>query len=144
MLEHQNRVFRIAAFLAQQAAEKTLKAILVAHSLPVPKIHDLRVLAERLPVPADALDAVDLELLNDWAIAGRYPADLPDELPRDEAEELCLAAERARGREAAARHRPVVTPRQAARWRASRSLARACCSILRTVSRERPRSSPTA
>lgn len=93
VLAHQDHALRVAGFLAQQAAEKALKAVLAAHDLPVPKIHNLRALAASLPVSAPAIQADDLWRLNPWVVAGRYPDDFPD-LMRDEAEELCLAAER--------------------------------------------------
>ncbi|MGH8884014.1 MAG: HEPN domain-containing protein [Egibacteraceae bacterium] len=73
VLEHQDVAFRIAGFLAQQAAEKALKAVLAAHDLPVPRVHNLRVLAARLPVPTVELNPDDLDLLNPWITAGRYP-----------------------------------------------------------------------
>ncbi|MGH8929558.1 MAG: HEPN domain-containing protein [Egibacteraceae bacterium] len=92
-IEDEEIVIRIAGFLAQQSAEKALKAILVAHGIGVPKIHDLFALADDLPVPTDELDRGDFALLNPWITAGRYPGNLPD-CGRDEAEELCLAAER--------------------------------------------------
>ncbi|MGH8908161.1 MAG: HEPN domain-containing protein [Egibacteraceae bacterium] len=93
VLRDEDAVIRIAGFLAQQSAEKALKAVLVAHTLPVPKIHDLYALATSLPVSADDLDPGDFALLNPWITAGRYPGNLPD-CGRGEAEELCLAAER--------------------------------------------------
>ncbi len=70
-----------------------MKAVLVAHHLPVPKIHDLFTLADDLPVSTGDLDSGDFELLNPWITAGRYPGNLPD-CGREEAEGLCLAAER--------------------------------------------------
>jgi HEPN domain-containing protein len=84
ILAHQDRAFRNAAFLAQQAAEKAMKAVLIAHGLDVPRVHDLVVIARLLPVEVDGLDDGQLEELSGWAVEGRYPADLPD-APRDEA-----------------------------------------------------------
>jgi len=40
--------WHLACFLAQQSAEKALKALLEAQELPIPRTHDLALLAERL------------------------------------------------------------------------------------------------
>ncbi len=85
---------RIAGFLAQQAAEKALKAGLFAASIAVPRIHGLNQLLARYPsVGAPDVDPDDLDLLDPWVIDGRYAADLPD-LGRTDADELLLAAQR--------------------------------------------------
>ena len=70
---------RIACFHAQQSAEKALKALLIASSIPFKKTHDLVVLAglQDLNVSQE-LDSVDLILLHPWAVEARYPGDLPD------------------------------------------------------------------
>jgi len=61
-------------FHAQQAAEKALKAILVAYGVAAPRTHNLRTLLDLLPtdvsVPSDILDAAGL---SDYAVASRYP-----------------------------------------------------------------------
>lgn len=85
---------RIAGFLAQQAAEKALKAGLFAASISVPRIHGLNQLLARYPsVGAPDVNPDDLDLLDPWVIDGRYAADLPD-LERTDADELLLAAQR--------------------------------------------------
>lgn len=84
VLGNRDPAFRVAGFLTQQAAEKALKAVFVAYDLGVPKIHDLFALADNLPVSTQELDRDDLQLLNPWITAGRYPGNLPD-LGRDEA-----------------------------------------------------------
>ncbi|MFN3179767.1 MAG: HEPN domain-containing protein, partial [Thermus sp.] len=64
-------------FDAQQAAEKALKALLIALGIPFPKTHDLSRLLElirpHLPVPPELETLVRL---NPFAVAGRYPGDL--------------------------------------------------------------------
>ncbi|PSQ83566.1 MAG: DNA-binding protein [Bacteroidetes bacterium QS_7_67_15] len=64
-------------FHAQQAAEKAVKAVLVSEGIPVPYIHDIGTLFDRLPkrieVPPDVRKAVRL---TDYAVFSRYPADL--------------------------------------------------------------------
>lgn len=61
-------------FHAQQAVEKSLKAVLVSKGIPPPVTHNLKSLVERLPpsltLPADVTDAVDL---TDYAVTARYP-----------------------------------------------------------------------
>lgn len=85
---------RIAGFLAQQAAEKALKAGLFAASIAAPRIHGLNQLLARYPsTSAPNVDIDDLDLLDPWVMDGRYAADLPD-LGRSEADDLLLAARR--------------------------------------------------
>ena len=70
---------RIACFHAHQAAEKALKAALVASSTPFRKTHDIVVLAGLAPVGlVVALADIDIIMLQSWAVDGRYPGDLPD------------------------------------------------------------------
>ena len=61
-------------FHAQQAAEKALKAILVAYNVAVPRTHNLRTLLDLLPtdvpLPSDILGTVGL---SDYAVTSRYP-----------------------------------------------------------------------
>jgi HEPN domain-containing protein len=81
--------YRVACLLAQQAAEKAVKAILVAEDTDPPKLHDLRRLLQRCASPVMAeLDAPALEDLSRWSVAGRYPADV-DEGTAEEVE-ICL------------------------------------------------------
>ncbi len=84
---------RIACFLAHLAAEKALKAVLIAEGRPLRKTHDLLDLARRLPTPTPRLSADDLDLLNVWVMEGRYPVDA-DEATRAEAIDCCAAAAR--------------------------------------------------
>lgn len=61
-------------FHAQQAAEKALKAILIAYEAPIPRTHNLRTLLDllpaELPLPSDIQEAVGL---SDYAVTSRYP-----------------------------------------------------------------------
>lgn len=62
---------------AQQAAEKALKAMLVARGMDPPKIHDLIRLARMLDEAVQVrLDTLGLAELTRWAIEGRYPGDV--------------------------------------------------------------------
>ncbi len=73
-------------FHAQQAAEKSIKAVLVARRVPVPRTHNLKTLLEVLPpsflVPSEVEEAVGL---TDYAVVTRYPGDFE---PVDEEEYL--------------------------------------------------------
>ncbi|MFC1782165.1 HEPN domain-containing protein [Planctomycetota bacterium] len=62
-------------FHCQQAAEKMLKAFLVAHAQPYPLTHDLLLLLEHvLPLDQQAEKLrPTLALLNPYAVAVRYP-----------------------------------------------------------------------
>ncbi|MDA8146612.1 MAG: HEPN domain-containing protein [Thermaerobacter sp.] len=61
-----------AGFMAQQAAEKALKAVL-QETMPVPpKVHDLEVLAQEANLDDQAL-AGKLAALSEYYIATRYP-----------------------------------------------------------------------
>jgi len=67
-------LFETMCFHAQQAVEKSLKAILVAKGIPFPRTHNLKILVSLLPpdlsLPADP---VDIGELTDYAVSNRYP-----------------------------------------------------------------------
>ena len=69
-----------AAFHAQQAAEKYLKALLVWYQIEFPKTHDLSLLislaSSRSPELVESLSAV--QLLTPYGVEYRYPGDYPD------------------------------------------------------------------
>jgi len=62
-------------FHAQQAAEKLLKGLLVAHGELVPRTHDLSALLGRCAAAGFAVDEVreDCERLQPYAVLTRYP-----------------------------------------------------------------------
>ncbi len=93
LLNEGSAALRISAFLAQQAAEKALKAGLFATEVAVPKIHGLHQLLASYPRDAPVIDIDDLDILDPWVIDGRYAADLPD-LGVVEAHQLVDAAKR--------------------------------------------------
>ncbi len=66
--------WHVACFHAQQAAEKALKAVLEARELPVPRTHDLALLAQRLeevgPVGEIAEASMRLSL---YGVGPQYP-----------------------------------------------------------------------
>ncbi len=67
-------LLEVPCFHAQQAAEKSIKAVLVALQIPVPRTHNLKALLERLPrslhVPPEIEEAA---MLTDYAVLARYP-----------------------------------------------------------------------
>lgn len=75
---------RVGCFLAQQAAEKAIKAGLVALQVSFPLTHNLDGLRNLL---SDGWriknDPGDLASLTFWAIEARYPGDWPDATPED-------------------------------------------------------------
>jgi HEPN domain-containing protein len=72
----------LAAFHVRQATEKALKALLIAASQDVRRIHDVVALAEagRTHWPDPVCDPFPLVVVNDWYIKTRYPG-IEDETP---------------------------------------------------------------
>jgi HEPN domain-containing protein len=61
-------------FHAQQAAEKSLKAVLLAHEVEFPRTHNLRVLRDLLPPTLAVVPEVEQAVeLSDYATMARYP-----------------------------------------------------------------------
>jgi HEPN domain-containing protein len=70
---------RHACWLAQQAAEKAMKAVLVAEGVAFPRTHDLDHLRTLIPAGrAVSRTAADLSALSEYAVDARYPGDWPD------------------------------------------------------------------
>lgn len=82
-----------AAFHCQQAAEKLVKALLVAAGLHPPKSHDLSMLTGRLPADHPLRPVlVPFQRFTELAVAYRYPAtDLFDAPPDDPTVEEVVA-----------------------------------------------------
>ena len=79
---------RIPAYLAQQAAEKALKAGIAAAGVEPPRTHDLDRLAQRQSAFELQVSLDDLLALVDANIQGRYPDDLASSYGPDEASAL--------------------------------------------------------
>jgi len=80
-------------FLAQQAAEKALKAVLIHRRVRFPYIHDLGKLItlieqSGISVPESVRRAV---ILSDYAVESRYPGLAEPVTPEEHAEALALA-----------------------------------------------------
>lgn len=82
----------LAAFHAQQAAEKSLKALLAAYDVPPPKTHDLWELIALLGRRVDVsfLRELGAEELTYYAVEPRYPGPPIEE---EEAEDAVTRAE---------------------------------------------------
>lgn len=66
--------YDLACYLAQQAAEKVLKAALIFSSLPFPKVHDLDKLRDALSVDWTVKSTYPaLQSLTAWEASSRYP-----------------------------------------------------------------------
>ena len=74
-----------SCYHAQQAAEKSLKALLIARKIVFPKTHDLLALARLLtPDDASVVAGIDLGDLTTWVVTARYPMD-PEEATASDA-----------------------------------------------------------
>lgn len=83
-------------FDSQQAAEKAIKAVLVARRVEFPKVHAIErllglVVAAGVSVPSDVREAADL---TDYAALARYPSGLEEEATEDEYRRALELAER--------------------------------------------------
>jgi len=88
------RFHHVAGFHAQQAVEKTLKAILIWSGIDPPRIHDLDELRDSVPQGWSVRGAFpDLAELSFWAVQGRYPG-VWAEMGSDEARHLVETATR--------------------------------------------------
>jgi HEPN domain-containing protein len=79
-------------FLAQQAGEKALKAILVFLEIPFPKTHDLDRIRELIPAGWEVKERFpQLYDLSVWAVDSRYPGDSPEVVEGEARETFRLA-----------------------------------------------------
>jgi HEPN domain-containing protein len=84
LLDDSDFMPRHACWLAQQAAEKTLKAVLVLLQIDFPRRHDLDALRNLIPEGWQLkLDHPDLADLTEWAVEARYPGDWPEAVEVD-------------------------------------------------------------
>lgn len=79
-------------FHTQQAAEKALKAVLVARSGPVPRTHSIPRLLELMPQAAVPETVQEAAILTDYAVSARYPG-LLEPIEEDELERAIALAE---------------------------------------------------
>lgn len=64
---------RTVSWLAQQAAEKAIKAVLVADQIEFPFTHDLPALVQLVPESRATRSAQHLRTLTRWGAPQRYP-----------------------------------------------------------------------
>jgi HEPN domain-containing protein len=75
---------RHVCWLAQQAAEKALKAVLVFLQIDFPRRHDLDALRNLMPTDWHLKEEhPDLAELTEWAVEARYPGEWPDASNQD-------------------------------------------------------------
>jgi len=88
-----NVLFEGLCFHAQQAAEKALKAVLIAKGVPPPKTHNIRTLLDLLPQEVIAPQEIeDAASLTDYAVTSRYPGDF-ESVDEEEYKEAVRLAE---------------------------------------------------
>lgn len=84
LLAQQQAVPRHICWLAQQAAEKAIKAVLVFLEIDFPRRHDLDALRNLIPGDWQLKEEhPDLAELTEWAVEARYPGDWPDATETD-------------------------------------------------------------
>lgn len=75
---------RHVCWLAQQAAEKAIKAALIYLQIDFPRSHDLDALRNLLPDSWRVKEECpDLAVLTEWSVEARYPGDAPDAIESD-------------------------------------------------------------
>ncbi len=88
--------FDTVCFHCQQCVEKYLKALLIAHAIEPPKIHDLGSLWKLIPSGAlPGLEVGEIVPLNRYTVEARYPGDW-EEITRPAAEVAVAIARQAR------------------------------------------------
>lgn len=91
-----NVVFETLCYHTQQAAEKAVKAVLIAEGIDPPRTHDVRQLLDLLPphiVPP--VGSAVIAALTQYAVQARYPDDYSGEIEADEWREAVAVAQRA-------------------------------------------------
>lgn len=86
MLRTEDFLPRQTCFLAQQAAEKALKAVVLCSGLDVPRAHNLNFVRNMIPDGWNVrTTTADLFTLATWATFPRYPGDWPEATESDAA-----------------------------------------------------------
>jgi len=77
---------------AYQAVEKAIKAVLVAHKVPIIRSHNIGALIKLLPEGNQHLPELKEAMsLTDYAVLSRYPGDLEPVTKKDYKEAVALA-----------------------------------------------------
>ena len=96
ILLEQSSIPRAACFHAQQAAEKSIKAIFVFLQVDFPFTHDLNRLRDLLPEGWAIKERLHLGELSTWAIEPRYPGDVIEATAQDAQQAVQQAVQQAR------------------------------------------------
>jgi HEPN domain-containing protein len=80
-------------FLAQQSMEKSLKAVLCLHGVPVPLVHELGTLIAKLPANSNPVVGYEISKLSEFASVRRCEEGAL-ELTADEASDVVNVAEK--------------------------------------------------
>lgn len=85
--------YEMASFHAQQAAEKSIKALLVRHQIHFGKTHDLRELLETAEQisPGITTALAEVHQLTPYGVPARYPGDITPASAEDARRHLALA-----------------------------------------------------
>jgi HEPN domain-containing protein len=79
LIEQPNVAPRHVCWLAQQSAEKAIKAALIFLEIDFPRQHDLDALRQLMPLGWRTKEEfADLVELTEWAVEARYPGDWPE------------------------------------------------------------------
>ena len=85
-------LFEGLCYHAQQAAEKALKAVLIAKGVPPPKTHNIRTLLDLLLQDVIAPQEIeDAASLSEYAVTSRYPGDFEPVNEEEHKETIRLA-----------------------------------------------------
>jgi HEPN domain-containing protein len=85
-------LFETLCFHAHQAVEKAVKAVLVAHKVPIIKSHNIAALIKLLPEDIQRIPELKEAMgLTDYAVLSRYPGDLEPVTEKDYKEAIELA-----------------------------------------------------
>jgi HEPN domain-containing protein len=85
-------LFETLCFHAHQAVEKAIKAVLLAHKVPIIKSHNIGALIKLLPEDIQRLPELKEAIsLTDYAVLSRYPGDLEPVTEKEYKEALKLA-----------------------------------------------------
>jgi HEPN domain-containing protein len=95
-LEEDNKFYSQVCFHFQQAAEKYLKAFIVAYDLEFEKLHNLIILLKICGKQEPSLSSLmpQCELLNTAYIDTRYPVHWPTDYSKEKTMEMQRAAEK--------------------------------------------------
>ena len=85
-------LFETLCFHAHQAVEKAIKAVLVAHKVPIIKSHNIGALIKLLPDDIHRIPELKEAIsLTDYAVLNRYPGDLEPVTEKEYKEAVKLA-----------------------------------------------------